>query len=256
MNTRTHLLAFLISIICATSAVSAEQITAQDIIRQAEELMRGTTAIGVYEMTITTPDWERTLTMRFWEDVDGEKAFVRVTDPPKERGTASLKLGNEMWTYLPGVERSMKIPPSMMSQSWMGSDLTNEDIVHGDDFVDQYEHELLDTTTVDAQPVYVIRSVPKPDAPVVWDQIVTYARVSDYLPAQQDYFDEDSVIVRRMRYGEFKEMGDRVIPTLYIVEPLTEDERGNRTTMRIVEMEFDARIPGGVFSRANLERSR
>ena len=90
----------------------------------------------------------------------------------------------------------------------------------------------------------------------MWDQIVTYARVSDYLPAQQDYFDEDSVVVRRMIYGEFKEMGGRVIPTLYIVEPLTEDERGNRTTMRIVEMEFDVRIPGGVFSRANLERSR
>jgi hypothetical protein len=246
----------IMSAFVAGTAYAETMPTAEEMIRLSDEQMRGTTAIGVYEMTIVNPDWERSLKMRFWEDVDADRAFIRILEPARERGTSSLKIGNEMWTYMPDVERSMKVPPSMMSQGWMGSDLTNEDLVNGDDFVRQYEHELIDTAVVSGERVYVVRSSAKPESPVVWEYIIYYARMSDYLPVREDFFDEDSVHVRRMEFSDFVEMDGRVIPTMYVIEPLTEEDRGKRTMMRIVEMDFDARIRRDTFTLQNLERAR
>lgn len=238
------------------------------MVAQADAYMRGETATGIYAMTITTANWERTLRLRFWEEAAEDRAFVRVLSPPKEEGSASLKLGNEMWTYLPDVNRSMKIPPSMMAQSWMGSDFTNEDIVNGDDYVNQYEHALVDTTmlahtssppdtsTVDSARVYVIESTPKPGTPVVWGKVRHYARPEDHLPVRQEYFDEDGNQVRRMIFSRFRTMDGRLIPTQYTVLPLTEDEAGNRTVLTIEEIQFNVELPKGTFTRANLERAR
>ena len=242
----------LVVAVCAR----AEPLSPREMVAQADAQMRGETARGIYAMTITTPDWERTLRLRFWEDAANDRAFVRVLSPPKEEGSASLKLGNEMWTYLPEVERSMKIPPSMMAQSWMGSDFTNEDIVNSDDYVDEYEHALVDTAVLDSTPVYVIESIPRPGAPVVWGKIRYYARRSDYLPVLQEYYDEDGSKVRHMSFARFRTIDGRVIPTLYAVEPLTEDEAGHRTELLIEEIDIDVDLPGGVFTRANLERAR
>ena len=141
------------------NSAAGESLTVKEMIARADEQMRGEQAQGVYEMTIVTPHWKRTLRMRFWEDVENDRAFVRVLFPAKEAGSASLKIGNEMWTYLPSVERSLKIPPSMMTQSWMGSDFTNEDLVNADDYVEEYTHACVDTVVVDSQRVYVIESI-------------------------------------------------------------------------------------------------
>ncbi len=246
----------LAALVAAPGPVQADEEAARRIIAAGDDLMRGTTAEGVYEMTIINPDWERTLRMRFWEDVSGDRAFVRVLSPPREAGSKTLKLGNEMWAYLPSVEQSIKIPPSMMAQGWMGSDLTNEDIVNGDDYVDEYTHDLVDTTEMDGETIYVIESIPTPEAAVVWGKIRYYARAADALPVLQEFYDEDEGLVRRMLFSEFKSMDGRVIPTRYVVEPLTEEHIGQRTIMVIAEMDFDARIRPGVFTRANLERSR
>ena len=239
----------------ANSEATAD-LTARQWIARGEAQMRGHAAIGVYEMTIITPDWERTLKMRFWEDVDADRAFVRVLSPAREAGSASLKLGDEMWTYLPSVERSMKIPPSMMAQSWMGSDFTNDDLVNGDDVVEQYEHAFTDTTQLDGETVYEITSVPRADAPVVWGRIRAWVRAVDALPVRQDFYDEDDVLVREMELTDIREMDGRRVPTRWVVRPRTEDKEGHVTTLRILEMDFDASIPADTFTRRNLERRR
>jgi len=239
-----------------TISSAAETLTAREMIRRADEQMRGTTSQGEAEMTIITPEWRRTMTMRFWEDARGDKAFVRILSPAKDRGTATLKLGNEIWTYMPSIERSMKIPPSMMHQGWMGSDFTNDDMVKSSSVVDDYEHSLTDTTQLDGETVYVITMVPKEEAAVVWGKIVYYARTTDYLPLREDFYDEDSVLVRRMTLTEFRQMGGRVIPMLMTLTPLTEEKKGHETIFRYFSIEFNANISESVFTRANLERAR
>jgi hypothetical protein len=238
------------------NSAAGESLTVKEMIARADEQMRGEQAQGVYEMTIVTPHWKRTLRMRFWEDVENDRAFVRVLFPAKEAGSASLKIGNEMWTYLPSVERSLKIPPSMMTQSWMGSDFTNEDLVNADDYVEEYTHACVDTVVVDSQRVYVIESIPKPEAPVVWGKVRYYARTGDFLPVRQEFYDEDGHLVRRMIFSDFREMDGRMIPALYTVEPLTEEKAGHRTLMRIEDMKFDVDLSRRIFTRANLERTR
>jgi len=249
------ILAASLLLAAGTIASAAGPLTAVDVMQRADALMRGTMSEGEMEMTVVTPDWRRTMRMRFWEDSRDDRMFVRVLAPAKDRGTASLKLGNEMWMYLPSIERSMKIPPSMMMQSWLGSDLTNDDIVKESSYKD-YDHTFLDTTVIDGQRAYVIQSIPKPDAPVVWGKIITYARTSDYLPLRQDYYDDDGQLVRRMTYSDFRRMGGRTIPATYRLVPLTADRRGHETTLRILSMTFDRPIPGDTFTRANLERAR
>lgn len=242
--------------ISAGHALPVSAITALEMVRRADEQMRGETSQGEMEMTVVTPEWERTMRMRVWETRRDDKAFVRVLEPAKERGTASLKLGNEMWTYIPSIERSMKIPPSMLMQSWLGSDFTNDDMLKGSSYVDDYEHTITDTTELDGQTLYVVRSVPKPEAAVVWGKIVYYARTVDFLPVRQEFYDEDDTVVRRMDLTEFRRMGDRVIPTVYSLVPLTHEKQGHRTTLTIRAMVFNTPISPSVFTRANLERPR
>jgi len=241
--------------IVAGSAYPTSALTALEMVRLAEEQMRGETSHSEVEMTVITPEWQRTMRLEVWEAKRDEKAFVRVLAPAKERGTASLKLGNEMWTYIPSIERSMKIPPSMMMQSWLGSDFTNDDMLKASS-LDDYEHALTDTTELDGQTAYVITSIPKPDAPVVWGKIVYYARLGDYLPIRQEFYDEDGNIVRRMDLSEFKRMGGRVIPTVYTLVPLTEETTGHQTTLTIHSAAFNVNISESIFTRANLERTR
>ncbi len=246
----------LATVLTLAAFAGAEQLTARDIVNRAEVQTRGTTSYGEAEMTIENPDWTRTMRMRIWDDRDGDKAFVRILSPVKDRGTATLKLGETLRMYLPSIERSMKIPPSMMMQGWMGSDFTNDDMVKASSYVDDYVHTITDTTAIRDQEVFEITSIPREEAAVVWGKVVYYARTVDYLPVRQVYYDEDSVLVRRMELSEFREMGGRIIPTVQEIIPLTEEKEGHRTTYRIISMEFDIRIRPNVFTRANLERPR
>jgi len=246
-------------LVCATLVAAvgvAWALTAKQIIERADQQMRGDTSHGTMEMEVITPDWHRTMRMEFWEDTDGDKAFVRVLAPQKDRGTASLKLGNEMWTYMPEIERSMKIPPSMMQQSWMGSDFTNDDMVKSSSIVDDYYHEITDTTTMGGMQVYEVTLTPKEEAVVVWGAIVYYAREGDYLPLRQDFYDEDGNLVRKMFFEDFRSIGGRVIPAEMTLVPLTEEDEGDTTIMRWVDIDFNVDISSRVFTRANLERAR
>ncbi len=240
----------------AIAAGAALALTAREMIDQADQQMRGDTSRGTMEMVVITPEWRRTMRMDFWEDAEDDNAFVRVLAPQKDRGTASLKIGNEMWTYMPEIERSMKIPPSMMHQSWMGSDFTNDDMVKSSSIVEDYHHEITDTTTIDGTLTYEVTLTPKDDAVVVWGSIVYYAREGDYLPVRQDYYDEDRNLVRMMEFGGFRETDGRVIPSEMMLVPLTEDDEGDTTIMRWLDIEFNVDINPRVFTRANLERSR
>lgn len=253
--TKNAILAFaLLMVACMVSftSVSAQEPTARDIVKKSDNLLRGDTNRGTYEMTITTPAWQRTLKLRSWQKGQ-EKTFIRLLEPPKDAGTGFLKIKNEMWTYLPSVERTIKIPPSMMMQPWMGSDFTNDDLVRESSIVDDYQHKLVKTESINGEDAWIVESHPRPDAPVVWGKIIHGVRKADYMPLKAEYFDEKGARIRVLVYSQIKRMHDRAIPTLWEMTPVTEAKKGRRTTIRIHDAEFNVPLED-IFNLKSLQR--
>ncbi len=252
-NCRSISLLLVVPVLLLAAQQSTAQPTAREIMKRADELTRGETAQGTYTMTVVRPDWERTMVFAYWSE-GTEKSFIRVEEPVKDRGVSFLKVGREMWQYVPRINRVIKIPPSMMLQSWMGSDFTNDDLVKESSVVDDYEHTLLAQEELYGFDTYKIELVPKPETAVAWDKLIEWIRVDDYVPLRAEYYSERGELVRTMLFGDIKRFGDRVIPARY--ELVEEKKEGRRTILQLDDAVFDKTIPGSVFTQRNLRRSR
>ncbi len=236
-----------------TWAQSAPGESALEIIRKSDELTRGDTQSGIYRMVIVRPDWERTMVFEYWSE-GTEKMFIRIKEPVKERGVTFLKVEREMWQYVPRINRVIKIPPSMMLQSWMGSDFKNDDLVKESSIVDDYSHALLGREEREEGEAYKLELTPKPEAPVAWDRLVEWIRVEDYMPLRAEFFNERGERVRTIIYSDIREMGGRVVPARF--ELIEEKKPGRKTIMVLEDLIFDKPIDRSVFTQANLRRAR
>lgn len=225
-------------------------ITAYDIIKKSEDILRGDSSQGKMVMIITTPKWERKLVMNVWEK-GKKKFFVRIVAPAKEAGIGSLKIDDNMWNYLPNVEKVMKIPPSLMHQSWFGSDFTNDDVVKESSIVNDYTHTLLGEESINGVISYKIELLPKPDAPVIWGKIISYVDKNKYLPVKQEFYNEKQKLIRVMNFSDVKLMHDREIPTKMEMLPL--NKQGNKTVLIYKELKFNVPISDDIFSLRNLK---
>jgi outer membrane lipoprotein-sorting protein len=234
-----------------TRLAAAQEPTARVVVDRAEKALWGTTLQARLTMTVKTPRWQRTLELQAWIDRP-RRSFIRILGPAKEAGIASLRIGAEMWNYLPTVERTIKIPPSMMMQPWMGSDFTNDDLVKESSLVDDYTHRIIGSDTVGGTPSYVVESTPKPDAPVVWGRIVFRVRKADFLPVREEFYDERGVLVRVMTFSDVRSLGGRTIPTRWEMRPVGKPE--NLTTVVMTSATYDAPIPADIFSLRNLTK--
>ncbi len=240
----------MVSFALATPPLLAEESSsneARETMVRLQELLRSDTNTARYTMTVRTPDWERSITMDSWDDRPGKRFFIRVIDPVKDRDTTYLKLGPNLWMYLPKLERDIRIPPSMMLSSWMGSDFTNDDLVKAASVVDDYHHSLI--RNVDG--TVTIESTPKPDAPVVWGKLVHVIR-DDGIPLAEDFYDEHGNKKRSMKFENVKEIGGRTIPTRWVMLP--QDNPDKQTILQVEAIEFDPKIGDAVFTRANLKK--
>ena len=224
--------------------------TAQEVIKEMDRKIQGESSVGTFEMKIVTPRWQRSMKMKVWSQ-GLDFAFVRILSPQRERGTASLKRKQEMWNYLPRAEMVVKIPPSMMMGSWMGSDFTNDDLVKSSNIDRDYTAKIAEVTMKDGVKQGKCELIPKPNAPVVWGKLVVWVRAEDYLPTLQEYYDEHGKLIRVMIFSDFKKMHDRVVPTQ--MEMKTLSKPGNRTIMRYLDIRFNESIPSKVFTLRNLK---
>ena len=247
----------LAALFCSAFRVDAGQIDttalARMIVMHTDSLLRGKSNHGIFRMTVVRPEWSRSMTMESWER--GQSfSFIEVLEPPKEAGTAFLKREGQMWSWLPNIERTIKIPPSMMMESWMGSDFTNDDLLHESSIVDDYYHRYLGLDTLEAGECYKVELRPKPEVAVVWDRIVVWARAEDFMPLKEDYYDERNRLVRTMFLEDIRKLGGRVLPTRWILLPHL--KQGQKTVFDMLEVDFNVNIPDRIFTRQNLERAR
>jgi outer membrane lipoprotein-sorting protein len=243
-------LLFLLVFAPAWAAAAAEDPRA--IVKAAIEHWRGVASTGEMTMVIHRPDWERTMTMQSWTQGNKE-SLVRVLAPQKDRGNGTLMIDNSMWSYSPKVNRVIKVPSSMMGQSWMGSDFSNKDVSRADDIVDQYTHTLLETSEQDGKTVWTIQSVPLEEAAVVWGREVLTVR-EDLILLEQLYYDQDDVLVKKLEALEIGDMGGRTIAVRQRMSKA--DEPGEWTEMRVNSMDYDTQIDDSIFTLANLRNPR
>ncbi len=215
--------------------------------------LRGHVNISQYDMTVTRPQWERTIGIKVWDDRSRQRVFVRILQPPKNAGTSFLRLGYNLWNYLPTVEKVMKIPPSMMLQPWMGSDFTNDDLVKESSYVDDYEQTIVEKKNSPDGPILKIELIPKPHAPVVWGKVIFWVRETDDLPVRQHFIDEGGRLIKELQFLEFKKMDGRLFPTRWEMTPLLKE--GQKTTLVLKSIDFDPTppIPESVFTERHLK---
>ncbi len=227
-------------------------ITADEIIKRVESNLNGETAEMEISMEIFTSRTSRTMKMKSYS-VGDEKSFIKITYPKKDQGITFLKIDKGMWQYVPKIEKIIKIPASMMLQSWMGSDFTNDDLVKEGSFVEDYQHQLLGEREVSGTPTFAVELLPKPEAAVVWGKVIYCVRKSDLAPQLIEYFDEQGELVRRLEYSDFQQVGGRVIPTTWQMIPA--DKPGKKTTIVVRQVEYDQPIDSEIFTRRNLGRA-
>ena len=229
------------------------QSTALEIIKKADEKMRGTSNRSEMTMTIVRPEWSREIKMKGWA-MGQDFSLILVQSPARDKGTATLKRDKEIWNWQPSIDRVVKLPPSMMMQSWMGSDFTNDDLVRESSIVHDYTHELLaDTIMVDRE-TYKILLIPKEDAPVVWGKIHAYISKEDYIQLLVKYYDEDGFLINTMVLSEIKDVGGRTIPT--VLEMIPADNPEHKTVITYRDIAFDVPIKESFFSIQNMKRVR
>lgn len=239
------------ALVFSLSAAALVGQTAEDIVRRSEDILKGKTSQGTFRMIIETPDYTRSMEMDTWW-VGNEKALIVVTSPRREAGNKTLKLKNELWMYLRNTETTIKVPPSMMLQSWNGSDFTNDDLVRESSLIDDYTMRILARDSVAGVPTWKVELLPRPDAPVVWGRIVHWVLMADYLPARTEYYDESGARMRTMLYENVRRMGGRSIPTRWSM--VNDQKPGHRTTFEYLEVAFDVAISDRVFSFRELEK--
>ena len=232
-------------------ASQADEVDAKSVIERVETLLWGKSVQGEFAMDITTPRWQRTLRLKVWM-VRPTQSFVRVTAPAKEAGIGSLRIGSEMWNYLPSVERVVKIPPSMMLQPWMGSDFTNDDIVKESSAVNDYSHKIIGTVIIDGKAAFQIEAVPKPQAAVVWGKIVYLVRKEDFMPLTQSYFSERGELVRVLTFADIKRIGGRLLPARWEMRTLAKP--ANITVVTLESARYDQPIDPDIFTQRNLQK--
>ncbi|MBD3180064.1 MAG: outer membrane lipoprotein-sorting protein [Candidatus Latescibacteria bacterium] len=248
------LLVAVASLLVMAAAAPASESDVDRVIEKLDRLYRSSSSTGSMKMTIINPHWERSLVMDFWSE-GMDRMLIVVTEPEKEKGTATLKIDNEMWNYIPNINKVVKIPPSMMMANWMGSDFTNDDIVRESSFISDYHYSEINPPEAEEGMMY-LELVPKEGVVTLWKKLVMKVDRENLLPVEQRYVDEKERVMKKMLYDRVKVMDGKEIPTRMTMVPLSEEKKGHRTTVEYLDIEFEVELDDDLFSLRNLRKRR
>lgn len=253
-NILKYFLVFIcfLALCCGTTFAQAD-IDPTTIVQKANDQLRGLSSTATMSMEIVRPDWSRTITMKTWASGE-DYSLMLITAPARDKGMSILKREKEIWNWQPTIEKVIKLPPSMMMQSMMGSDFTNDDMVRQSSIVADYEHALIKEEEVEGMACYLIEFAPKPDAPVVWGKMKMWIEKENYLQLKTEFYDEDEYLVNSMYGKDIKEMGGRILTTKLELVPA--EEEGHKTVVTYEDIEFDVDLQEKFFTVQNMKRVR
>ncbi len=244
----------IISFILFFFVTMASGQTALEIVKAADDKARGiNSSRGEMKMTIIRPTWSREVSIKSWNK-GKDYSLMLITAPARDQGTAFLKREKEIWNWQPTIDRAIKLPPSMMMQSWMGSDFTNDDLVRESSIVIDYSHEVLGEEVIDGRNCHKIELTPRPDAPVVWGKVISWISKEELLQLKTEFYDEDGFLVNTMLGKEVKMIGGRLLPTR--IEMIPAEEEGKMTVVEQLHIVFDEPMDQSFFSIQNMKQAR
>lgn len=237
----------------ALTPVFSQTNTAKEVVQKAQDKVNGLSSKGGMKMIIERPGWSREITMKSWS-LGTDFYMIYITGPARDKGQVFMKRHNDMWNWMPNISRMIKIPPSMMSQSWMGSDFTNDDLVKMNSLVEDYDHTFNGEEIIEDLSCYIIDFIPKEEAAVVWGKITMWISKEDFYELKAEYYDEDLEMVNIMTASDITFMGDRYLPAKMEMIPV--DEEGHKTRMVMHDFEFNIDIQESFFSQQNMKKVR
>lgn len=236
-------------LILAVKALFSQDAT--EIVRRADAHLRGESTTAEITMTIVRPSWTRSVSMKSWSR-GTDFSMILITAPARDKGTVFLKRQNEIWNWVPSIGRSVKMPPSMMMQSWMGSDFTNDDLVRESSAVNDYNHTLVRSEELNGTDVFVIDMTPKPDAAVVWGRVRTFITKDHFNQIRTEFYDEFDELVSVMTASDLKTFDGRVLPSRMEIAPV--GKPGQSTILVYESLKYDTNNPESFFSVQNMRR--
>lgn len=239
---------FSIYILFANQVISQD---AREIVRKSDERVRGATSQAMMTIQIVRPSWTREMSMKTWSK-GNDLAMILITAPAKDKGTVFLKRKKEVWNWIPSIERNIKLPPSMMNQSWMGTDFTNDDLVKEASIVEDYVHSIIGEEEITSRMCYKIQMIPKPEAAIVWGKVILWIEKNDMLMLKAEYYDEENVLINTMIAGDVKMLGGKLLPSR--LEMIPAEKKGNKTVLIYNSLVFDKPIDESFFSTQNMQK--
>ena len=231
--------------------VNASNLDPEKILDGVDDLYRSNASHGIITLSVTTVNWQRTLTLEQWSK-DEDKSLFKILKPKKEKGLATLRVDKNVWNYMPKVKRVVKIPSSMMSSSWMGSHFTNDDLVKQSRMAEDYTFSITFEGMQDGKKIVEITCLPNKEAAVVWGKVEVLVYAGDYIPLRMIYYDEDLLLSRTLEFTNIQKMDGKMIPTLMSMIPA--DEPAESTTVKWEEIQFDVAIDDEFFSLRKLQQ--
>lgn len=223
----------------------------REIVKKADDKAKGKNSLASMTIQIIRPGWSREMIMKTWTK-GNDLALILVVSPAKDKGIAYLKRKKEVWNWIPAIERNIKLPPSMMSQSWMGTDFTNDDLVKEASVVEDYDHTVIRDSAIDGRLCYMIRLLPKPQTSVVWGQVLLWIDKKEFIILHAVYYDEDGSLVNTMHCSDIKMLGGRLLPAR--MEMIPAEKKGNKTVLIYNDLKFDQILDDDLFTTQNLPK--
>ncbi len=223
--------------------------SADRIVRAAFEYWRGKASVSITDMTIHRPGWERKMTIKAWTRGDSDSLFI-TTKPAKDKGNGTLKSGKNMWMYNPKVNRVIKLPPSMMAQAWQGSDFSNNDLAKTDSLINDYVHTIETVKKINGKQIVTLKSIPHPDAPVIWGMIKMDVQDNEIL-LSETFYDEDFQPVKTMTSSNMRMVDGKLFPMTWVMKQ--SDATDEYTRLEYSFIEFKERLNKRIFSVSNLK---
>lgn len=227
------------------------QLSASQIVQKADEKLRGESSQANLKMTIIRPNWTREMEMKSWSKGD-EYSLILVESPARDKGIVFLKREKEIWNWQPTIERMIKLPPSMMMQSWMGSDFSNDDLVRQSSLITDFDHSLKPEEEIDGTPCYVVELIPHEDAAVVWGKIIMWIDKAEFLQLKSEFYDEEDYLINTIYGKDVKTFDGKLLPS--IMEVIPADEEGHKTVITYQSLTFDVDLSNDFFSVQNAKR--
>lgn len=242
--------ATLLILLMLPALLASQDLSAAEIIKRSEDIMRSGDSYAEMKMTIIRPSWTRETRMKSWSKGKG-LALIVVTSPTRDAGIAYLKRDNEIWNWQPKIERTIKLPPSMMAQSWMGSDFTNDDLVKETSLTDDYNQKLLGQEIMNGIECYKLELTPREGAAVVWGKLIIWISQEHFMQIKTKFYDEEDFLISTLTGSEITIFDDRHLPSILTMVP--EDEPGNKTVVEYVSLQFNQNLNDRLFTIQNMK---